>query len=148
MIAGRLSEDPNVKILVLEAGKDSADMDNMHMAGACVLDPALSLILKAHSLTAPLTLCSWTMNHKGETDWNIMTPPNPGLDGREIHVPRGRFLGGSSGCNGTICVRGVKQDYDDWGFPEWSGDEMFRAMKKVCLLGMPVPPPIENRLSL
>lgn len=81
-----------------------------------------------------LTLCSWTLNHKDETDWNIYTLPNPGLNGRECHVPRGRFLGGSSGCNGTICVRGVKQDYDDWGFPEWSGDEMFRAMKKVCLL--------------
>ena len=43
-------------------------------------------------------------------------------------------MGGSSGCNGTICVRGVKQDYDDWGSPEWSGDEMFRCMRKVCLL--------------
>lgn len=74
------------------------------------------------------------MNHEGETDWNIFTEPNPGLNGRKCHVPRGRFLGGSSGCNGTICVRGVKQDYDDWGSPEWSGDEMFRAMKKVCLL--------------
>lgn len=107
IIAGRLSEDPNLRILLLEAGKDSKDMDNMHMAGA------------------------WTQNHKGETDWNIMTTPNPGLNGRECHVPRGRFLGGSSGCNGTICVRGVKQDYDDWGVPEWSGDEMFRAMKKA-----------------
>ena len=78
------------------------------------------------------------MNHEGETDWNIFTLPNPGLNDRECHVPRGRFLGGSSGCNGTICVRGVKQDYDDWGFPEWSGDEMFKAMKKVCLLCMPL----------
>lgn len=43
-------------------------------------------------------------------------------------------MGGSSGSNGTICVRGVEQDYDDWGFPEWSGKEMFRAMKKVCAL--------------
>ncbi|KAI9685608.1 MAG: hypothetical protein M1822_004466 [Bathelium mastoideum] len=91
---------------MLEAGKDSAEMDDMHMAGA------------------------WTQNHSGETDWNLTTPPQPGLKDREIHVPRGRFLGGSSGCNGTICVRGVKQDYDDWGLPEWSGDEMFRAMKK------------------
>lgn len=107
VIAGRLSEDTNLKILLLEAGKDSAEMDNMHMAGA------------------------WTQNHKGETDWNIVTPPNPGLNGRQCHVPRGKFIGGSSGCNGTICVRGVKQDYDDWGFPEWSGDEMFRAMKKA-----------------
>lgn len=36
VIAGRLSEDSNVKILLLEAGKDSAEMDNMHMAGAYV----------------------------------------------------------------------------------------------------------------
>lgn len=80
----------------------------------------------------------WTQNHKGETDWNINTPSQPGLNGREIHVPRGRFLGGSSGCNGTICVRGVKQDYDDWESPKWSGDEMFRAMRKVC--GFHAPP--------
>jgi len=74
---------------------------------------------------------SWTQNHYGPTDWNIVSPPQAGLNGRECRLPRGRFLGGSSGSNGTICVRGVKQDYDDWGFPEWSGDEMFRAMKKV-----------------
>lgn len=92
---------------------------------------------------APIVITySWTMNHKGETDWNIMTPPQEVLktaDGkqRQCHVPRGRFLGGSSGCNGTICVRGVEQDYDDWGFPEWSGKEMFRAMKKVCLISVP-----------
>jgi choline dehydrogenase-like flavoprotein len=58
------------------------------------------------------------------------------MHGRQVHVPRGRFLGGSSGCNGTICVRGVKQDYDDWGVPEWSGDEMFRAMRKVSVLSI------------
>ena len=77
---------------------------------------------------------AWTQNHKGDTDWNIMTPPQPGLNGRKCHVPRGKFIGGSSGCNGTICVRGVPQDYDDWGSPEWSGDEMFRAMRKVSPL--------------
>lgn len=79
-----------------------------------------------------LPRCRWTKNHSGPTDWGIVTPPQSGLNGKECRLPRGRLLGGSSGTNGTICVRGVKQDYDDWGFPEWSGDEMFRAMKKVC----------------
>ncbi|TKA78631.1 hypothetical protein B0A55_02677 [Friedmanniomyces simplex] len=127
VVAGRLSEDPNAKILILEAGSDSAEVDNIHMAGA------------------------WTKNHYGPTDWvrmpidaaldqsetfaysakNIVTPPQPGLKGKECRLPRGRFLGGSSGSNGTICIRGVPQDYDDWGFLEWSGKEMFRAMKKA-----------------
>lgn len=80
---------------------------------------------------------SWTKNHYGPTDWNIETPGQPGLDGRQCKLPRGRFLGGSSGSNGTICVRGVKDDYNDWGFDEWNGEEMFRAMRKVSfgLLG-------------
>lgn len=42
-----------------------------------------------------------------------------------------RFLGGSSGCNGTLCIRGVRQDYDDWGLEGWSGSDMFQYMKKV-----------------
>lgn len=33
--------------------------------------------------------------------------------------------------NGTLCVRGTKQDYDDWNMPGWSGDEVFGYMKKV-----------------
>ncbi|KAF4821624.1 L-sorbose 1-dehydrogenase [Colletotrichum tropicale] len=109
VVAARLAEDPSIKVLLLEAGKDSKDMDNMHMPAA------------------------WTTLHKGDTDWNLRTPAQSGLQGREIHLPRGKFLGGSSGCNGTICVRGVEQDYDDWNFPQWSGKEMFRAMKKAFI---------------
>ena len=44
---------------------------------------------------------------------------------------RGRFLGGCSGVNGTLCIRGIKQDYDDWEMQGWSGDEMFKYMAKV-----------------
>ena len=48
-----------------------------------------------------------------------------------MKVSRGKFLGGSSGVNGTLCIRGTKQDYDDWDMPGWSGEEVFSYMKKV-----------------
>jgi choline dehydrogenase-like flavoprotein len=53
------------------------------------------------------------------------------IDNRQVKVSRGRFLGGSSGVNGTLCIRGTKQDYDDWELDEWTGDKMFGYMKKV-----------------
>lgn len=55
------------------------------------------------------------------------------VDGRQVKVSRGRFLGGSSGVNGTLCIRGTKQDYDDWGMEEWTGDKMFGYMAKAGL---------------
>ena len=64
-------------------------------------------------------------------DWNIRGKPGAGTNGRPVHLSRGKFLGGSSGCNGTLCVRGSKQDYDDWGVKGWNGDEMFKYMSKV-----------------
>ncbi|KAF7943756.1 uncharacterized protein EAE97_005826 [Botrytis byssoidea] len=41
------------------------------------------------------------------------------------------FLGGSSGCNGTLVIRGNRQDYDNWGLEGWSGDGMFKYMSKA-----------------
>ena len=48
-------------------------------------------------------------------------------------MPKGfhRFLGGSSGVNGTLCIRGSRADYDAWDIEGWSGEEMFRYMSKV-----------------
>lgn len=54
-----------------------------------------------------------------------------GVDNRQVKLSRGRFLGGCSGCNGTLCIRGCKQDYDDWGLEGWSGAEFFNYMRKV-----------------
>ncbi|EOA86554.1 uncharacterized protein SETTUDRAFT_89387 [Exserohilum turcica Et28A] len=107
VVAGRLAEDRNAKILVLEAGPDNADLENVHMAGG------------------------WSQNFDSETDWNIVTEPMEKIDNRQVKVSRGRFLGGSSGVNGTLCIRGTKQDYDDWGLDEWTGDKMFDYMKKA-----------------
>lgn len=74
----------------------------------------------------------WSKNFDSETDWNIVTEPMSSIDNRQVKVSRGRFLGGSSGVNGTLCIRGTKQDYDDWGMEEWTGDKMFGYMAKVC----------------
>ncbi|KAH7067208.1 glucose-methanol-choline oxidoreductase-like protein [Paraphoma chrysanthemicola] len=72
----------------------------------------------------------WSKNFDSETDWNIVTEPMAAVDNRRVNCSRGRFLGGSSGVNGTLCIRGTKQDYDDWGLDEWTGDKMFEYMKK------------------
>jgi choline dehydrogenase-like flavoprotein len=76
----------------------------------------------------------WSGNFDSETDWNLVTKPMAGIDDRTVKLSRGRFLGGSSGCNGTLCIRGAKQDYDDWGLEGWSGDDFFDAMKKVIVM--------------
>ncbi|KAA8647797.1 hypothetical protein EYZ11_004726 [Aspergillus tanneri] len=107
VVAGRLAENPNVKILVIEAGQHNKDLENVHMAGG------------------------WANNFDSETDWNIVTPPMEGINNRQVKLSRGRFLGGSSGCNGTLCVRGSPQDYDDWDLEGWSGEEFFAAMRKA-----------------
>ena len=73
----------------------------------------------------------WINNVDTEMDWNLTTEPMPGVGGRQVHVYRGRFLGGSSGMNGTLCIRGTKQDYDDWGLAGWSGEEMFQYMARA-----------------
>jgi choline dehydrogenase-like flavoprotein len=107
VIAGRLAQDLDAKILVLEAGPDNADLENVHMAGG------------------------WSKNFDSETDWNIVTEPMPAVDNRRVNCSRGRFLGGSSGVNGTLCIRGTKQDYDDWGMDEWTGERMWGYMNKA-----------------
>lgn len=55
------------------------------------------------------------------------------IENRQVKCSRGRFLGGSSGVNGTLCIRGTKQDYDDWGLEEWTGEKMFGYMAKAFL---------------
>jgi choline dehydrogenase-like flavoprotein len=107
VIAGRLAQDLGAKILVLEAGPDNSDLENVHMAGG------------------------WSKNFDSETDWNIITEPMPAVDNRRVNCSRGRFLGGSSGVNGTLCIRGTKQDYDDWGMDEWTGEKMWEYMNKA-----------------
>jgi choline dehydrogenase-like flavoprotein len=120
-VAGRLAEDNNVRILLIEAGPHNKDLENVHMVGG-----------DKHS---PISFCiGWSKNFDSETDWNLVTTSMDGVDGRKVKLSRGKFLGyvrhrqkpecnfdlminsGSSGVNGTLCIRGCKQDYDDWKY--------------------------------
>lgn len=60
-----------------------------------------------------------------------MSVPGDGINERQVKLSRGKYLGGCSGCNGTLCIRGSRQDFDDWGLQGWSGDEFFGYMRKV-----------------
>ena len=67
----------------------------------------------------------------GDLDWKMETVPQKHLNNRVLPLCRGKLLGGSSAFNGTLCIRGHKRDYDEWGLPGWSGEEVFGCMKKV-----------------
>lgn len=90
VLAYRLSEDPKLRILVLEAGGD---------------DQAV-IVAMPSALTIP-------MNTK-RFNWGMQTEPEPGLDGRCVNLPRGLGLGGSSSINGMCWVRGNPMDYELW----------------------------------
>ncbi|MGD6980315.1 MULTISPECIES: GMC family oxidoreductase [Citricoccus] len=70
-----------------------------------------------------------------DVDWNYFTEPQPELNDRRVHLPRGKVLGGSHALNATIWVRGDRADFDGWaqdGCTGWSWDEVlpyFRAIE-------------------
>lgn len=91
VLANRLSEDPDVRVLVLEAGPKDRSI-YIHMPAA---------------LSYPLA--------DDKFNWFYQSEPEPHMDGRSIYCPRGRVLGGSSSINGMAYVRGHARDYDRWG---------------------------------
>ncbi|MFC4904301.1 GMC family oxidoreductase [Kocuria oceani] len=92
-------------------------------AGGTDLNPAIHQVSRLGEL--------W---HSPE-DWDYFTVPQRHADGRVIHWPRGRVLGGSHALNATIWVRGAAQDYDAWaadGCPGWGWEDVlpwFRALE-------------------
>jgi len=90
VLANRLSEDPEVSVLLLEAG--GSDWNPW--------------------LHVPVGYFK-TM-HNPATDWCYLTDPDDGINGRRLQWPRGKVLGGSSSLNGLLYIRGQREDYDDW----------------------------------
>ena len=100
-IAGRLSEDPSTRVLVLEAGRWDYKWDVfVHMPAALF----------------------FAIGNK-HYDWMYETEPEPFMDGRRVYHARGKILGGSSSINGMIVQRGNPLDYQRWakdpGMESW-----------------------------
>jgi choline dehydrogenase-like flavoprotein len=102
VLANRLSEDPSVRVLLIEAGGK---------------DRSLKIKIPA----------AFPEQFHTKLDWEFSTEPEPHVDGRELYIPRGRVLGGSSSMNAMLYVRGRPLDYDGWaaqGAPGWSYSEV------------------------
>jgi choline dehydrogenase len=98
-LAARLAEDPDVTVLLVEAGG------------------------KGRSLFARMPAGNGFIHGNPDYDWRFWSTPQEGLGGRRIFYPRGRGLGGSSLLNGMIYMRGNPSDYDRWrrkGLSGWS----------------------------
>jgi choline dehydrogenase len=110
VLANRLSADPAVRVLLLEAG----GRDNYHW------------------IHIPIGYLYCIGNPR--TDWRYVTSEEPGLNGRSLLYPRGRVLGGSSSINGMIYMRGQREDYDGWadavGDPSWRWDAVLPIFKR------------------
>ena len=109
VIANRLSADPSVRVLLIEAGASGES------------DPAVT------------TPGRWTSLMGSQYDWGYATEPEPGLAGRRIGVPRGKAHGGSSAINAMVHIRGDRRCFDDWsalGNHGWRYDELLPLFKR------------------
>jgi choline dehydrogenase len=103
VLAARLSEDPQVRVLLIEAGP------------------------KDRSPNIKIPAAFGKQFHDPKLDWDFQTEPEPGCAGRRLYIPRGKSLGGSSSMNAMLYVRGRPLDYDLWvkaGAEGWGWDDV------------------------
>ncbi len=103
VLAARLSEDPSVRVLLLEAGGDD----------------------RVDEVTIP---AAFSKQFRTRLDWGYSTDEQKHAAGRKLYWPRGKVLGGSSSMNAMIYIRGARADYDEWaqltGDASWSYDSV------------------------
>lgn len=108
VVAARLSEDPGVRVLLLEAGGSHRHPN--------VMIPA-----------------AFAKQFHTARDWDYRTEPEPHLGGRRLFQPRAKSLGGCSTMNAMIYIRGHRSDYDGWtaaGATGWSYDDLLPLFKR------------------
>ncbi len=109
VLAGRLSEDPDASVLLLEAGPPDV----------------------APEIRIPF---AFPALFKSSHDWDLLGEKEPGLGGRRLYLPRGRMIGGCGSINAMIYLRGNRLDFDDWaadGATGWSYDEVLPYFKRA-----------------
>ena len=108
VLAGRLSENPDTRVALVEAGGEDSRPE-------------------AH---IPLM---WPLLLKSSFDWDLLSEAEPGLNNRRLYLPRGKMLGGCSSINAMLYVRGNRADYDGWaaaGATGWSYDEVLPYFRR------------------
>jgi choline dehydrogenase len=104
-LANRLSEDPQISVLLVEAGPRD----------------------RAKEIRIP---AAFSKLFKSKFDWGYETVPQEGLDGRRIYFPRGKVLGGSSAMNAMMWIPGDRADFDSW--PEgWRWHDLEPYLRRV-----------------
>ncbi|MGI9390114.1 MAG: choline dehydrogenase [Boseongicola sp.] len=106
----RLSEDPNVRVLILEAGLSDAHWTTRIPAGA-----------------------RYTFDG-GPRTWSFETEPEPHMIHRRLMQPRGKVVGGSSSLNGMVYVRGHRKDFDGWaadGATGWAYEDVLPHFQAI-----------------
>ena len=109
VLANRLSENPEVRVLLCEAGPPD----------------------RARQIHIPAAL---TTLFRSDVDWAYFTEPQEQLDDRRVFWPRGKTLGGSSSINAMVWARGVRADYDEWGAlagSAWSYDAVLPYFRRA-----------------
>ncbi len=102
VLAARLTEDPDVSVMLIEAGPTDT-LENVHVPAAAA-----------------------QLFHT-QLDWDYSTLPEPRLDHRRLHLPRGKMLGGTSSFNWMVYIRGHRADYDEWrdrGCTGWGYEDL------------------------
>jgi choline dehydrogenase len=110
VVARRLAENPDVSVLLLEAG-GSDDVPSVMEAG------------------------QWPLNLGSDQDWAFQAQPNPNLNGRSIPMNMGKVLGGGSSINVMCWARGHKNDWDyfasEAGDPAWSYESVLKIYGRI-----------------
>jgi len=110
VLANRLSEDPNVSVLLLEFGGSDRSI----------------FIQMPTALSIPMSMSKY--------NWGYESQPEPYLNNRRIDCARGKVLGGSSSINGMVYVRGHAMDFDEWqehGARDWDYSHCLPYFKKA-----------------